>query len=234
MGDELQTALFDEYLHRSYGFHSSVNSATLSSKVIYESSRLTSGILQSGLILIANLVTVGCIAASIVVLSPWVATLAAIALGAGYAATYVLVRGRLHRNGLLESRSHSQRTQIVNEGFGAIKEVIVSDIQRHFVDNFERTCRDISRSTVSTATLSQSPRYLIESIAACALVAMTLQLSGSGSPILAQISFFRHGRLPVDARVTAGLRGQRHDSRRSRRLLELCGGPSPRARTPQE
>jgi len=193
VGNGLQTALFDEYLHRSYQFHSANSSSALATKVIYESSRLTAGILQNGQILVTNLVAAALIIASVIAFNPLVAASAALVLGASYAAIYLVFRGKLQRNGMVESRSYEKRNRVVNEGFGAVKEIILWQTQAPFVDKFGQTCTDISQSVVSTLTISQSPRYLLESVSVCMLVIAALYLGGrsdGGGPLIAQLGFF--------------------------------------------
>ena len=192
VGDAFQTDLFAEYLHRGYGFHSRTNSATLSSNVIYETGRVTAGILRSALLLVTNLFAVVCIVVSMLLLNPLVAICAVAGLGASYAGVYCLVRDRLLRNGRAESHDFAARTQVVNEGFGAIKEVIVLQAQGLFLERFARYCRSVSRNIASTLTISQSPRNILESAAVCALVGAALYLSlrepGAG-PWIAQLTF---------------------------------------------
>ena len=192
VGDALQIALFDEYLHRSYGFHVKTNSSILTSNVLYETGRVTSGIVRQGLILVTTIVTVVFLAGSMVLLNPLVAILAIMALGTSYAAVYGLARGSLLRNGVIESREFAERTQIVNESFGAIKELIVLQAQRSFVVKFARCCQSISRTIVNTFAISQSPRHVLECVTACVLVGVALYLSDRGDgvgPWIPQFSF---------------------------------------------
>jgi ATP-binding cassette, subfamily B, bacterial PglK len=193
VGDGFHVALFGEYLRRGYHFHSTTNSSTLASNVIYESARITGGILQNGLTFITNLVTILFIVASITAVNPQVALAAAAGLGASYAVMYLFVRGKLLRNGLVESRHYRQRTRTVSEGFGAIKEIIVSQAQHLFVEQFAECCTLISRAVLSTLAVSQSPRYILECATICTLVGVALYLSGGSTgaaPWIAQLSFF--------------------------------------------
>jgi HlyD family secretion protein len=192
VGNGFCAGLFGEYLHRDYQFHASTNSATLSRNVIYEADRVTRGILQAGLILVTNLVTIIFIVVSVAVLNPWVASFAFAGLGAGYALIYVLARSRLRRNGLKESRFAAERSQVVNESFGAIKEIIVLQRQDFFLARFARACSSISDSIVSTLAVAQTPRYVIECLIVAVLVAIALFLSDGAEgirPWLAQLTF---------------------------------------------
>jgi ABC-type multidrug transport system fused ATPase/permease subunit len=192
VGDTLHTALFNEYLHRGYGFHSRNNSATLTSNVLYETGRVAGGILRHGLILVTSLVTVLCIVGSIVLLNPLVALLAIVGLGASYAAVYAIARGRLRRNGETESEDFAERTRIVGESFGAIKELILLQAQPLFVARLARCCRSISQTIVSNLAIAQSPRHVLECATACVLVGVALYSHVRGEsvgPLIAQLSF---------------------------------------------
>ncbi len=192
VGETFQVALFREYLRRGCAFRASTNSATLSSNVLYESARVTGGILQSGLVLITNVVTTVCIIASILFVSPGIALSAIAGLGASYALIYLGTRRRLLRNGRAETRALAARSKIVTEGFGALKEITLLRGQQLFVDAFARHCRSFASSTTSTLAISQAPRHVIEVIMVCGLVAMALHATsgseGAGSWV-AQVSF---------------------------------------------
>ncbi len=207
VGVSFGSALFAEYLHRPYAFHSVTHSSILSSKVLHETGRVTSGILQSGLLLVTNLVTIVFIVAAIVYLNPWVAICAVAGLGASYAAIYAAARGKLLRNGLAESHDFAARTKLVGESFGAIKEIILLRAQSFFVDKFVHRSKSISKTGASTHAISQSPRHVLECLTACSLVVTALYLSGRGSAAAVDRPAFvrRAGRIPPIADIAAGV-----------------------------
>jgi ABC-type multidrug transport system fused ATPase/permease subunit len=192
VGGEFQVAVFHEYLRRDCHFHSRHNSATLAAKVIHEAGRVTTGILHSALTLMTGLFTSLLIVASLVVLDPLVALLAVGTLGASYLLVYSVTRGRLLRNGRVESRHAAERNRIVNESLGGIREVLLLGAQRHFVDRFRRSCDALARTLMSTMAVSQTPKYLLECLAAATLVGIAVLLAdraGGGSAWMAQLAF---------------------------------------------
>jgi ATP-binding cassette, subfamily B, bacterial PglK len=192
VGDALHTALFDEYLHRNYEFHSKTSSATLTNKVLHDTGRITGGILRHGLILTSSLIALVLIVGSIVLVNPWMALLAIIGLGSSYALVYTMARGRLQSNGETESAEVEERTRIVAESFGAIKELIILRAQPRFVANLARCCRSISATMVSTLAIAQSPKHMLECATACVLVAVALATRGgreAAAPWIAQLTF---------------------------------------------
>lgn len=192
VGNDFRITLFDEYLHRGYQFHTRINSSTLTSKVINETGRVSQGVLLSGLTLIANLIVVVFIVISVSLVQPLVALPAVVVLGAAYAIVYVFARRRLLDNGVLQTRAASAWVKVVNESFGAIKEIIVTQQQRYFIEKSARSIRAISRTMADTAAISQAPRQILESLVVGGLVAVALFLSGretATGPWLAQLTF---------------------------------------------
>ena len=192
VGETFHNALFDEYLHRSYGFHAGTHSSLLSSNILHETGRITVGILRHGLILVTQVVTIALIVVATLVLNPAVAGLTILGLGSSYGIVYALARGKLRREGVLASREYAKRTRIVNESFGAIKELILLRAQKLFVTQFERTGELIARSVVNTFAISQAPRYVLECATVCVLVVLAIYSSSSGRDAgawVAQLSF---------------------------------------------
>jgi ATP-binding cassette, subfamily B, bacterial PglK len=191
VGEIFHVRLFEAYMLRDYEFHTRNNSSELATRVLYETARVTSGV-QQGLILITNLVTICCIAGSMLLVNPLAAVGAIVGLGATYAAIYTLARGRLLRNGEVESRAHAARTLTVNESFGAIREITLLQARESFVQRFAEQCRRISRTAADTLAISQSPRYVLECVTVISLVAIALYLhrhTAAAGPWIAQLSF---------------------------------------------
>ncbi len=191
VGDSFNCALFSEYLGRGYEFHLGTHSATLSARLLHESPRVTVGILQSVLLLGANLATIALIVGSMLLVEPLVAAVALALLGGSYGLIYAAASGRLLRNGAEESRHYAERARIVSESLGAIKEILLLRAQPAFARRFAVTCSEISRTMLSTLAISQTPRHVLEIATVCALVGSTLFLSGSraNTPWIAALSF---------------------------------------------
>jgi ATP-binding cassette, subfamily B, bacterial PglK len=192
LGDTFYVRLFERYLRRDFEFHLRANSAALASRLLHESGRVSTGILRQGLLLVANIVTVVFILASILLVNPLVAVGAAIVLGAGYAAVYVITQGLLLRGGRAQSRYQTQRSQLVSESLGAIREVIILDVRDFFVRRFATYCRSFSRVESGTLAISTAPKNVLECAIVLCLVGGALYLravnDGVG-PWLGQLGF---------------------------------------------
>jgi ATP-binding cassette, subfamily B, bacterial PglK len=192
IGAELQTTLFGEYLRRPYAFHAATNSTTLFNNIVHETARVTNGILQSALVLVTNLVAAAFIALSVLLLNTAVSLAMLIGLAGGYVVIYLCVRSRLLRLGHEHSRAWSEQTKIVNESFGAIREILLLHDRRLFHDTFERASREVSDAGVQVHAAAQVPKHVIECAALVALVGTALVVgtrSEGMGPWLGQLTF---------------------------------------------
>jgi HlyD family secretion protein len=178
VGNSFNIALFEDYLSRGYDFHLRTHSATLTARLLHETSRVTMGVLQQGLMLAANVVTVALIVGSMILIDPIIATVALAILGTTYVLIYVAARGRLLRNGVEESGHYAERTLIIGESLGAIREILLARAQPAFVAKYSAVCRAISRSALSTLMIAQTPRNALEVATVCALVGSAIYLGG--------------------------------------------------------
>jgi ABC-type multidrug transport system fused ATPase/permease subunit len=189
---DLQSILFEEYLHRPYIFHARTPSAVLFNNIIHETIRATSQILQNVFSLITNIVTALFIIVSVMLLNPLVAAVMIGALAGGYVLIYLAVRNRLLQAGRIQSQLFVELTKTVNESLGAIKEILVLRTQQYFGGSFARSSEQFARAAAHTQLIAQSPRYVMECVAVVGLVAAALLASsreqGIG-PWLGQLTF---------------------------------------------
>jgi len=192
VGETFYVRLFDEYLHRDYLFHTQNHSSVLASKILHETSRVTSGILQQGLILVTNLVTIIFVGASMLLVNTVAAAVAVVGLGASYALIYAFARRRLLRNGQIESRYDAARWRTVNESFAAIREIRLLQASAYFIKQFAEQCQSVSQATCDTTAIAYSPRYVLECISVACLVGIALYLrsrTGADGSWIAQLGF---------------------------------------------
>ena len=233
--NELQTTLFAEYLSRPYAFHSRTNSATLINRVLYETMRITDGVLENAFILVTNIVTAGLIVASIVLVSAKVAVALVGALAAAYGLLYLAVRERLLRTGEKLSRFANEQAQIATESFGAIKEIAVLQAQGFFRSRFERASHDFLRAAAHALLVGHTPRHLMECVAAAGLVSLALVLDGREGGLgvwlgpLTFLAFAAYRLLPLLQQIFGAIVRIRSE----RAAVELIGPDLRRARARQ-
>ncbi len=189
---DMQSVLLDEYLNRSYIFHTKTNSAVLCNNIIHETNRVTNDVLQSALPLMTNIVTGTLIILSILLLNPAVGALIIVSLAGGYALIYLAVRDWLSKSGEIQSHLLIEQARTISESFGAIKEILVLRIQCFFRDKFATTSVALARAAANGRVIHQSPKYFMECVTVGALVLIAL-LAGDREhgigPRLGQLTF---------------------------------------------
>lgn len=192
IGREFHVSLFDEYLHRDYLFHARTGSVTLINNVIFEATRVSAGIIQGGLTLLAGLLASVFILVAAIVVNPLVALGAAVLVGASYGLIYLLSHRRLARNGRRETELWDARIRTLTESFGSMQEILLRGSQRAFREPFAAYCDEMAKISARNFTITHGPRYVLDTVLACGLVAAALWLSrGTASTQwLAELSFF--------------------------------------------
>jgi len=190
VGDDIQAMLFREYLNRNALFHADTHSATLCNNVAYETERGVVTALESAFALITSLVTAVLVICTVLIVNPLASAMVG-ALVTGYGVIYFALRGRIYRAGEVGSTLAALRTKLILETFGAIKEITVARKQGFFEGRFEEASAGLSRRIAYLDALTSTPKYLMESMAVCGLIAVALmqpRSSGVGH-WLAQLTF---------------------------------------------
>lgn len=187
IGNRFHSVLLNEYLHCEYLFHTRHSSAELFDKVVYATNRVTTGLIEGGLILVTNAVVVVLIVVSTMFVNPLVAASAAVWLGGAYLLVYWGARRKLTSNGQVEAAYIAARTKTAQESLAAVKEIAVLGKQQFFRERFEQACEGISRLVVSNHAIAHTPRYALEGITFAGLVGIALFVS-SGRDVSAWLS----------------------------------------------
>ena len=180
VGDRLRLRLFTYYLGRDYLFHARQAGATLTSRVLYQSDRVT-GLLQSGFVFVSNLLMIVLIVVSIALINVRVALGGLLLFGVSYALVYAAARRRLLANGRAQTQAGAERVAVVEQALAGIKDLLVSQGQAPFTRRFASASASISQAASNTQLIGLAPRYLLECLAAVALIAAALILGGSSS-----------------------------------------------------
>lgn len=175
-GVSIGNRLFEFYLGKSWLFHASGSSSTLTKQIVAEASRVTNGIIMPFMQLNLKIITAVFLSVALLVYDPLASIFVLMIFASLYLFLYKVVRYNLLKNGRQVSRSTEERFKLMSEGFGGIKDVLLLRRQANYVDQFKRSGHVLAHHQGTTLALVQVPRYFMEVVAFGTVIIFSLYL----------------------------------------------------------
>ena len=207
----LTRQLLAGYLGVPYTFHLQRNSAELTKVTTQTIQRFVAGFLISLLTVLGELLVVGALITLLVLISPLATFGAVLALGVPTALLYRLLQHRLAELGSVVERSMGAMIQWIEQAISGIKETLVMDRARFFIDHHGYHAQRFADSMRSMMLLSSLPRLFMDTIAVSALVAIVLVSLARGQdvqlllPVLGMFAVAAIRLMPSASRIASGL-----------------------------
>jgi len=180
MGTSLGNRLFSFYLNQKWLFHVKSNSAQLINKIAQESDRITLGIIQPAMLINAKLAVSVFLIVAMIIYNPFVALIVGLILGISYVIIFLYVKNSVMMNGKIVSSTQEARYKLMSEGFGGIKEVLISGRQNFFTFNFRKNSNQWADAVGKNQAIGQLPRYIVELITFSIIVGFVIYLTSKG------------------------------------------------------
>ena len=177
MGTTLGNRLFSFYLNQEWLFHVKSNSAQLINKIAQESDRITLGIIQPAMMINAKIAVSFFLIIAMIIYNPLVALIVGIILGISYLLIFSYVKNTVLKNGKIVSQTQESRYKLMSEGFGGVKEVLISGRQNFFSNSFENNSNHWADAVGKNQAIGQLPRYIVELIAFSIIVGFVVYLT---------------------------------------------------------
>lgn len=155
----------DKLLHQPYFFYSTKNSSELSKKILYDIDQLTNLFFIPFARVVAQTFTAVAVLSLMVFINPFATLTAFFFIVLIYASVYLMTSRIVHILSYQASEANSERFKIVAEAFGGIRELKVFAAEAWFRSAFKSPSAVLTRNQSINATLSEAPRFLIETIA---------------------------------------------------------------------
>ncbi|MBT6443245.1 MAG: ABC transporter ATP-binding protein [Alphaproteobacteria bacterium] len=183
VGADLGNRLFSYYMNESWLFHSQRNSSDLVNKISVETTRVTGSIILQLMFLNAKVTLVLFLSVSIFILDPKIALSGVAIFSFAYLFIYRLVKKQLELNGNMHTQGNRARFQLMSEGFGGIKEILLLGRQNFFKKRFSIVSENFFYAWGNSQVLSSVPRYFMElvSFSAAILLVMYFLVSNQGN-----------------------------------------------------
>jgi len=199
---DIGTRIFARMLRQPYSHYVMRNTSELIAGMEKVQS-VVWGALMPGMQGLIAAVTGLAIMALLIVIDPVSASVAAVAMIGAYFAVSLTVRLRLSRNSERLAHAATQRVQIIQEGLGGIRDILLDQSQDVFDQKFRKLDLAYRRAQAVNNLIYASPRYVIEStgimLIAALAVFMSLQPGGivAALPVLGALALGAQRLLPL-------------------------------------
>ncbi len=195
--------LVEGYLNQSYVWFLNKNSAHLAKMVLSEVAVVLGGVLMSMMNLAAHGLTTVAILTLLFVVDYQLALMTIFFFSLLYGLVFLLTNGYLTRIGNNRVMANQVRYVIINEAFGAIKDIKCMGLETHYLDKFSGAAKIYATNQAAAQVLAQIPRFALEAIAFGGMLVVILYLMATSSrfsdvlPIISLYAFAGYRLMPA-------------------------------------
>lgn len=162
VGHEIGSLIYERALGQPYAYHVRHNSAETVGAIAKVDVAIV--VVLAVLVGVSSGLIALCIIGTLLVVNAEVAITAVAGFGGTYLVTSRIMHGRLLANGRVVNSTTPRRLQLMNEGLGGIRDVILDNTQAYHLRRFDEVDAALRRAQESNQSLMPLPRYLIEGI----------------------------------------------------------------------
>lgn len=207
---------FRYYLRQPYSYFLTTSSSNISNRLIQEVTQTVNFVLVQFLQVISRGVVVVALIGFIFWKDPVLATGAGLLLGGAYLILFRFLSRINKRSGAVAREARADTLRVITEVLGGIKEVKLARHEERYIRALSDVALIYARKWARSMTLSQVPRYLLETVAFGGMVGVILYLNaseGSDKWSFSGIAFYGfagYRLLPAMQQVYAGLMQASH------------------------
>lgn len=166
--------LFQLYLGQEYPFFLRQNTAILQKNILHEVSSFELNFFSPASVALSRGLSVSFIIAALAIFNWQVALVVSAVIGGLYAIVFVSLKNRLTQHGKTRWAAYEARTKLVLDSLNGIKDVKLSGCEAWIARQFRDRARQQRTATVRAKLFGSLPRFLVETVAFCGVVAAIL------------------------------------------------------------
>jgi ATP-binding cassette, subfamily B, bacterial PglK len=234
VGADFGEAIYSRVLQQPYRYHIERNSSqTLAAidKVGTVVMGLMAPMMQAGI----AAVMVCAIFGAMLVINPTVALGAGLTFGCIYLGISVWAKRRLRVNGQVVSEKGTLKIKALQEGLGAIRDVIIDGNHAVYTQHFSQADREQRMAQSQNMVLANSPKYVVESIGMVLFVLLAMWMSnGTGGvsnaiPTLGALAMGAQRLLPYMQNIYTGFANARGSVPATEEVIEMLNLQLPKS-----
>lgn len=189
---ELSGRLMRSYMRKPYPFHLEKNSSEILRSVTSDVNNLYD-LVMNAIDLVSNLLIIVMLAVYLLLTDVAITLVVAVLLGFCSLFYFVVMRGRTLDYGKQNQLYNGKMIQAVNQALGGIKEIKILARENYFVRAYEENGRYYASSLKKSQFYRNAPKYLIETVCVCGVLAtilVKLQAGADVQELVPQLSVF--------------------------------------------
>lgn len=205
---EASTMMLQAYLEQPYEYFLNTNSATMLRGITQDTSAAYH-ILVDTFAIISQILTIVLIAVFLFMTDAFIALCAMILAGVCFVGTVLGFKGRIKRAGVDAREAEAAEYQCTHQAINGIKEVMVFDRRKYFVERYQRVAEQLQKANVTNNFLSACPDRIIEGVCISGfmgIICLRIVIGGEINTMLPILGTFAMGAfkiLPSIAKVSS-------------------------------
>jgi ABC-type multidrug transport system fused ATPase/permease subunit len=187
LGADLSRIVFERTLHQPYSSHVKQNSAAVIANVTQNVVAFVNGILNPSVQFLTSSLTVIGILTTLLLINWWVALTASVVFGGAYFGIVRMNRSLYARNSSIVVAAQDDIVKALQEGLGAIRDVIIDGNQEFYSRTYSFADRRSRNAQNDSYIRSSTPKYILEAIGMLLICTVAFVLSKGESKLLGAV-----------------------------------------------
>ena len=232
IGSDLSCEAYRRTLYQPYAVHLARNSSELIASISGDVGRVIGSVLNPLLLLLSSALIGTSLVLALLAIDWAIAVGAGLVVGLVYVMAMAASRRPLQLMGQRQVLLNRQLIQALQEGLGAIRDVLLDGTQAFYADTYQRADQPLRRTGADAGFISTYPRLVLEPvgmalIAVMGFVLVRQQGVARALPLLGALALGAQRLLPVVQKVYEGWAQTRNAKGSLEKVLELLAQPLP-------
>jgi ATP-binding cassette, subfamily B, bacterial PglK len=162
-GADISIKIFNTTLYQPYETHISRNSSEVISNITMKVN-MAIVVLTSMVTAISSFILFSVLIITLLIIDPVICVIAFFTFGISYSVIAALSKKRLKTNSIKLSESQNEVMRNLQEGMGAIREILLENIQIIYRNNYASSIVSLKKATSNNAFINQYPKYILEAV----------------------------------------------------------------------
>ena len=180
-GADLSILAYERTLYQEYSTHISRNSSEVTSIILIKINSVINWVMLPILTSFGSLFVIFSIITTITFVNPIISFSVTIAFLSLYVIVSIISSKKINHLGTVLSYRQNRITKSLQEGFGGIKDILLSNSQSFYVENYKSSDYILRKAQGNNVIISQTPRYLIESFGIVLITIVAYYLTKNGN-----------------------------------------------------